>query len=809
MAFWLCCLAYAAVVIARAHYVTDLSAFLPSKPTPKQRLLVDQLREGPASRLILIALERSDARTRAEMSRAIARRLRADREFSRIENGERTTAERDRRFLFEHRYLLSEAVSAERFSVAGLRRALQATIDDLASPAGLMVKSLVPHDPTGEMLQILDQLARTAGPLTRDGVWVSADGERTVLLAQVAAPGSDTDALDHAQQAIRAAYTQASREAGIPAHSVQLRMSGPGVFAVEARAKIKNAAVRLAALSASLVILMMWLVYRRAAALILGLLPVATGALIGIAAVALAFGEVHATTLGFGITLIGESVDYSIYFFIQGLPGASDGPTRAWQQRLWPTVRLGMLTSVCGFAALLPSGFPGLAQLGAYSISGLIAAAAVTRFVLPELLPRGFAVRDLMPLGSRIVHLLQRARRLSGAALWGIALTIAGAAVLVLYQHRAALWNRELSALSPIPVEQQRYDATLRGDLGAANALVLVIVSGPDLESVLRGAEHAARALAPLIDAKILGGLDSPSDYLPSLATQAARRGSLPDPQSLRENLRAAAVGLALDAGKLGPFLDDVEAARRGALMTARDLQGTSLAAGREALILHQAGRWSALLPLHPADPAAPDIDLERVGNALAGAASADTQLLDLKAESDALYLSYLKEAMRMSLGGVATIVVLLWLALRSAPRVARVLAPLVLAVLTVAAGLAVCGERLTILHLVGMLLIVAVGSNYALFFDNTGRADGEAMAPRTLASLAIANLSTVIGFGLLSFSQVPVLVALGATVAPGAFLALLFAALLTRPPRGTLIETRRDGSGVAGSRGGCGAGRP
>ena len=49
-----------------------------------------------------------------------------------------------------------------------------------------------------------------------------------------------------------------------------------------------------------------------------------------------------------------------------------------------------------------------------------------------------------------------------------------------------------------------------------------------------------------------------------------------------------------------------------------------------------------------------------------------------------------------------------------------------------------------------------------------------------TLASLLIANVSTVIGFGLLSFSQVPVLVALGTTVAPGAFLALLFSALLT-----------------------------
>jgi len=47
-----------------------------------------------------------------------------------------------------------------------------------------------------------------------------------------------------------------------------------------------------------------------------------------------------------------------------------------------------------------------------------------------------------------------------------------------------------------------------------------------------------------------------------------------------------------------------------------------------------------------------------------------------------------------------------------------------------------------------------------------------------TLAALVIANTSTVIAFGLLSFSQVPVLVALGTTVAPGTFLALLFAAI-------------------------------
>jgi predicted exporter len=189
------------------------------------------------------------------------------------------------------------------------------------------------------------------------------------------------------------------------------------------------------------------------------------------------------------------------------------------------------------------------------------------------------------------------------------------------------------------------------------------------------------------------------------------------------------------------------------------------------------AGGWNALLPLHAAEGSGPDIDLSQVRRALAGADSG-AQVLDLKQESDALYSQYLREAMRLSLAGFAAIVVLLVVALRSTGRAARVLAPLVLSVLVVAAVLVLFQVRLTILHLVGMLLIVAIGSNYALFFDS--RQQDGAESGSTLVSLGIANACTVIGFGLLSFSGVPVLEALGTTVAPGALLALLFASVLT-----------------------------
>jgi len=778
---WLAGLAAALWVVVHAHYITDLSAFLPAKPTHLQKLMVDQLRDGPASRLLLIALEGGDADARAQVSLDMAHRLRNDAAFSSVENGEVLTAARDRNFLFAHRYLLSDAVEARRFSAAGLKEAIEETIDSLASPAGLLLKSLVPRDPTGEMLRIIDRLSGTRSPRTQNGVWVSADGARTLLVARTAAPGSDTDAQERDMGAIRGAFSAAVMSSAVNSSAVQLKMSGPGVFAVAARAKIKRAAMRLSLVSGILVVAVLLAVYRSPLALGLGLLPVATGAVAGVAAVALGFGAVHGITLGFGITLIGESVDYSIYFFIQSLHGGVDGPPGdAWRRRLWPTVRLGMLTSVCGFASLLPSGFPGLAQLGLYSITGLIAAAMVTRFVLPELLPPGFRIGDVSPLGLRIGRVRDSLRSRGGLGIGYAACAVAIVAMLVLYRHHDTLWNRELSRLSPVSPQDLRYDAMLRSDLGAANVLDVVIVEGTGLEEVLRGAERAQAALETLVDEKIIGDVDSPSRYLPSLATQQARRGALPDARTLRDNLKIAVADLGLDLEQLAPFVEDVDAARHAALLTPDDLRGTSLAAGFGALILHQSDHWSALLPLHGADGAAPDVDVARVAAELAAAKLPNTQILDLKLETDALYAGYLQEAIRLSACGFVLIALLLLATLRSVPRVARLLAPLGLAVLAVAAGLALAGQQLTILHLVGMLLIVAVGSNYALFFDGEAATQRAGNPALTLASLGIANSTTVIGFGLLSFSQVPVLVALGTTVAPGAFLALLFSALLT-----------------------------
>jgi predicted exporter len=758
LALWALLVALALWIVARAHYVADLSAFLPRSPSPAQQLLVQQLQNGPASRLILIGIEGGDSAARAAASHALAAALRVRGEFIGVSNGEAPSQDKDREFLFQHRYLLSGAVTPERFSDEALKSAIADNLDLISSPAGLLAKSLFRADPTAETLQVIDQLQGGHELRSDQGVWSSADGARALLLAQTRARGSDTDAQQQALSLIQAAFARSALA------SLRLLTSSPGKFAVESRATIKQQALRLSLLSTVLIVTLLLIVYRSLPALLFGLLPVACAALAGIAAVALSFRLVHGITLGFGVTLIGESVDYSIYLLVQSRGAAHRAP----RATLWPTMLLGVATSVCGFASLLPSTFPGLAQLGLFSIAGLIAAAAVTRFVLPQLLPAQLPMTDLSALGKRGVRLLS-ALHLPLA----LYLLLAALCMLVLYLDRERLWNHDIAALSPIPQSAQRLDAQLRGELGAPDVGSLVVISADSEQAALRLSEAAGGRLDALAADGLIGGYDSPAHYLPSERTQDARRASLPTDSQLRARLATIGPELSLQTDALAPFIQQLGAAREGAPLTRATLDGTSFALAVDGLLWQEAARWHAILPLRAVS------DLSPVRQILAKLAPGQLQVLNIKQETDALYASYLSEAIHLSLAGFGAIVLLLALTLRSVRRIGRVIVPLLLAVLLVAAAFALLHVPLSILHLVGMLLIVAVGSNYALFFDQRANDADRGSLALTLASLLIANTCTVIGFGVLAFSSVPVLSGLGATVAPGTLLALWLSALI------------------------------
>lgn len=770
VAIWLGGLALCIFQITQTRFVADLSSFLPSAPTAEQRLLVDQLRDGAISRVVLIGIEGADAPARAALSRALADALRRDTRFSGVANGAATNLERERELLFDHRYVLSEAVKPERFSVEGLRAAISASLELLASPAGLMLKSLLARDPTGEMLAVIDQVRPPEGPRMSEGVWSSPDARRALLVARTRASGADTDAQAQAMAAVEDAFAKAAAALAGPAANARIVMSGPGVFSVRARAMVERDVVRLTTLAGLIVVTLLLVVYRSPLALALGFVPVVSGALAGVAAVSLGFGTVHGITLGFGTTLIGEAIDYSIYLFVQAEGGRASGDA-SWVARFWPTIRLGVLTSIAGFSALLFSGLAGLAQLGLYSIAGLVTAAAVTRFVLPALLPRDFRVRDLSALGSRLAAACRAAARLR----WAVAVIVV-ASIAVVWMHRGTLWDTELSSLNPITLQDRALDGELRAALGAADARTMIAVRGGTADEALRAAEAIGARLDGLVAAGKLGGYESPARFLPSAATQRARLESIPDADTLRTRLRSALAGLPLRAERLEPFIEDSARARSRGLLAREEVSGSALELALDGLLFRDSsGRWTAMLGLRP--PARGALDEAAVRAAVGEARAGDAMVLDVKAEVDRLYAGYFGRALTMSGVGFAVIVMLLFGALRSPARVARVMVPFVAGVVVVMAWHVLGGTRLTIFHLVGLLLVAAVGSNYSLFFDRLAER-GDSDVERTLASLALANLTAVIGFGILALSSIPVLKAIGSTVALGTFITLLFAAM-------------------------------
>ena len=629
----------------------------------------------------------------------------------------------------------------------------------LNSPAGMLLRRALPSDPGGEMLRLLGALEGSSRPATRHGVWFSADGARALLVAQTRAAGYDIDAQERALAAIRSAFEAAGRGTG-----ARLLTAGPGVFSVYARERIKGDALRFSMIATVLIGAMLLALYRSPRVLALALVPVASGALAGVAAVGVAFGSVHGVPLGFGVTLIGEGVDYAIYLLTRIAPGA---PPRAAFERIWPTLRLGVLTSICGFSAMLLSGFSGLAQLGLFSIAGLVVAAAVTRWVLPALVPSTFRGPSVAGLSHAAMWLLARAPRLRVVVL--AAVVAAGA---VLFAQRGSVWSDDLADLGPVTAEEKALDGRLRRDLGAPDVRHLVVVHAADRDAALRACERIASALERSVQRGWLEGFESPASSLPSRETQRARQAALPPADELRASLQKALQGLPFRPGLFEPFVAEAQAARTAPPLERDALAGTHFALKVDALLVPRDGAWAAMLPLRGVTR--PDDIAREIGPAADGAV-----LLDLKAESEHMYRDYRREALEHSLLGALAIVVLLSATLRSPGRVFDVLAPLVAAVALTAAGLLVFGGKLSMFHLVGLLLVVAVGSNYSLFFERQAASGQD--RERTVVSLAFACLSTIIGFGLLAFSSVPLLNAIGTTVGAGAVLALVFSAALGR----------------------------
>lgn len=736
----------------------DLRKFMPAAQTPAQKLLLDELGEGPGSRLLLLGLSGDDPETLAAQSRALRERLAASPLFELVANGGDDMLAAIPERLRPYRYLLSDRYDARPLDADTLRDALDARVQDLGSPASALVEPLLPADPTLETLHLAERWQPANAPRRLHGVWFDRAGREALLVAQTVAPGFDPNGQAQAVAAIHEAFARTRNDG-----NARLTLTGPGAFSVEISGRTQREASWIGIVDTVSLVLLLWVAYRSWKAPLLGALPLATAGLAGLGAVALLFDGVHGITVAFGFTLIGVVQDYPIHLFSHQRAGVSP---QASARALWPTLATGVASTCIAYLTFLLSGVDGLQQLAVFTIAGLAAAALSTRLLLPALIdpsPRDAAGSRLL---ARMWTWLERLPRLPA---WGFA-ALALLALGVAAAAPGAFWQNDLSKLTPVPADALAQDARLREALGAPDVRYLIALPAPTSDAALAAAERLQPALDRLVATGKLAGYDIASRYLPSAATQRARQARLPDAAGLQAILDEAVAATPFRGDAFAPFAADIARAKQAPTLTARDLAGTPLATTLDGLLLTGDDHATALVSLSGI------ADVEAVARV---AAAHGARLLDLKQASESLVVAYRDRVLLALALAAVLLAATVWIALRTPRRVLRVLAPMALTTLLILAVLRGAGVELTLFHLVGLILAAGLGLDYALFFDHAG--DDHADQLRTLHAVIVCSLTTLLVFSLLAASSIPVLRAIGSTVAIGVACNFVLALLIVR----------------------------
>jgi predicted exporter len=246
---------------------------------------------------------------------------------------------------------------------------------------------------------------------------------------------------------------------------------------------------------------------------------------------------------------------------------------------------------------------------------------------------------------------------------------------------------------------------------------------------------------------------------------QQLRRDRIPGQLELEQRLNAAAKNLPFHERAFDPFLAAARKARTSQALAPADYRDTPFAAWLDAHLFQVDEVWVSLTFLVNPDPAA-------LGKRVASWAPGP-ELVDVSQSSDGLLRAFRNDTIR-AVSIAAVLMVGLLLLDRHRPRRILWLA------LTVAAALAVTiacvtlmHEKLTVIHLIGLLLVFGLGLDYALFFS---RDESAAERGCTRHALLACSASTVLAFGILGGSSIPLLKDLGVTVAIGSAASFLLA---------------------------------
>ena len=608
----------------------------------------------------------------------------------------------------------------------------------LSTPEALAFQDMIPADPLLLMPAAVDRL--------KDGlalVQPATTGAAPASLVWARLANSPLSEAGQAPAFAAIARAAAAARAEFPALAVQY--TGVNRFAAASRVRIEHEVTWLNALSLGAVLAVAF-TFIRGVHRGLHLIPVVLLSVLGAWVCAtLAFDRLHILVFVVGSLLTGVAIDYGFYLFMQP-PARPDEDYWDTVRRLAKPLLASCLTTVAGFALLLFSELPFIRQLGVFVGSGLVCAllAAVVYFSTvrhPFLEARVFRGGAGLSAGAR------RTWRRGLIALW-----LAALPGLALLQWKDDI--RELDIPSPA---LQREDARITALFGEQAERTVYLTYG--------GSVAAARESLDKLESwlRTAGGGRTRTIGLGAVVPTAevhARAGQFGrEHPEFADQLRAALGAAGFDAVEFAPFFEAF--ARHAA-----EAGPAGLDASLGALQARLTGPVGLLL--HTGRPLSWFVTIARDAPEGAPPAATNTVSASQLQSLNRIFSRYRQSALWLSLIGLAIVGagVLLSYGWRDGARIFAIPCG---ACLGLFGCLGWLGQSLNLFHLLGAFLGVCLTHNYSIF-----SATSAYRREPTPVSVRLSALTAAASFGVLALSGIPVVRALGSTVALMVVAALL-----------------------------------
>lgn len=751
----LACAAWAGYrLISGTPLETNLLALLPAtERNPRAEAAVNALADSLGNRAIFLVGHADAARAHAA-ARRFAEELRVANTFRLVID---TAPRADVRLLTDlygtYRFGLLNA--ADRAALANPAFDADARLARrLHQPIRTGIATDLGSDPYGLMQNWLGSLPLMQTRLmVEDGQLTVRDDKTTWVLIIAELPGSAF--ANDVQTATTRAVAAGENVLGRDWPDARLLRTGGVFYGAQARTSAEREMNFIGAGSLVGILFLLWLLFRSLRPMALGMLTVAIGIAFATAAVFAVYGSLHLITLVFGASLIGEAIDYSIQVFAAQLEAGKNWQPQVAIRRLLRPLAVALATSLIGYAALALMPFPALGQIALFAFAGLAAAWISVILLLPRLCTRPLA-RDAATATRWPRAFLEFWRRRITPLR---AFVIAGLVVLVAAPGWLQLGaDDDIHQLIALPPQLVGEEAQIRELAGFSGSNRFFLVEGGNSEETLQREEALT---ARLVGASGLSGHLALSAFVPSAARQADNHRLIG--QALLNPPERAAARLD-EAG----FRDDIaaawlaDAARAAPPMTLETWLASPLAGAWRHLAL-SGGNATLVVPQGDNGSA----DFAALARGLPGVtvvdkASSVTQLFRQYRQWGAAWLP------------AAALIVFLVLAWRYGPRNgAVVLLPTLLGTGLALATYGYFGLPLTLFGLMGLLLVLGVGVNYAIFIVEAGD-----RAPAPFAGVLLSAATTLLSFGLLSFSSMPALKHFGLMLLIGIAASVLLAPL-------------------------------